>query len=128
MGQYHDLTFPNETSDYRAARDALLTAEIELRGQTNGPAIGYRLTVTTNRSEREGMTLSDVEENHVGLHCSTKCHRRCETPQRLAIKGSARRHESEAGSEARAALTQFWSPEIPSTWRTRTLRLHIRNR
>ena len=33
MGQYHDLTFPNETSDYRAARDALLTAEIELRRQ-----------------------------------------------------------------------------------------------
>jgi len=33
MGQYHDLTFPNETSNYRAARDALLTAEIELRRQ-----------------------------------------------------------------------------------------------
>ena len=33
MGQYHDLTFPNESSDYRAARDALLTAEIELRRQ-----------------------------------------------------------------------------------------------
>ena len=33
MGQYHDLTFPNESSDYRAARDALLTEEIELRRQ-----------------------------------------------------------------------------------------------
>jgi predicted dithiol-disulfide oxidoreductase (DUF899 family) len=33
MGQYHDLTVPNETSDYRAARDALLTEEIELRRQ-----------------------------------------------------------------------------------------------
>jgi predicted dithiol-disulfide oxidoreductase (DUF899 family) len=34
MGQYHDQTFPNESSDYRAARDALLTEEIELRRQT----------------------------------------------------------------------------------------------
>ena len=34
MGQYHDLTFPNESSDYRVARDALLTEEIELRRQT----------------------------------------------------------------------------------------------
>ena len=33
MGQYHDLTFPNESSDYRAARDVLLTAEIELHRQ-----------------------------------------------------------------------------------------------
>ena len=33
MGQYHDLTFPNESPDYRAARDALLGAEIELRRQ-----------------------------------------------------------------------------------------------
>ncbi len=33
MGQYHDQTFPNESSDYRAARDALLTEEIELRRQ-----------------------------------------------------------------------------------------------
>ena len=33
MGQYHNLTFPNENSDYRAARDALLTEEIELRRQ-----------------------------------------------------------------------------------------------
>ena len=33
MGRYHDLTFPNESPDYRAARDALLGAEIELRRQ-----------------------------------------------------------------------------------------------
>lgn len=33
MGQYHNLTFPNESSDYRVARDALLTQEIELRRQ-----------------------------------------------------------------------------------------------
>jgi len=33
MGQYHDLTFPNVSSDYRVARDALLTEEIELRRQ-----------------------------------------------------------------------------------------------
>lgn len=33
MGQYHDLKFPNESSDYRAARDDLLTEEIELRRQ-----------------------------------------------------------------------------------------------
>jgi len=33
MGQYHDLTFPNEDSHYRAARDALLTEELELRRQ-----------------------------------------------------------------------------------------------
>lgn len=33
MGQYHDQTFPNENTDYRAARDALLTEEIELRHQ-----------------------------------------------------------------------------------------------
>ena len=31
MGQYHDLKYPNESSDYRAARDDLLTEEIELR-------------------------------------------------------------------------------------------------
>ena len=33
MGQYHDLAFPNETSDYRAARDTLFAEEIELRRQ-----------------------------------------------------------------------------------------------
>lgn len=33
MGLYHNLTFPNENSDYRVARDALLTEEIELRRQ-----------------------------------------------------------------------------------------------
>ena len=33
MGQYHELKFPNESSDYRAARDDLLTEEIELRRQ-----------------------------------------------------------------------------------------------
>ncbi len=33
MSQYHNLTFPNENSDYRAARDALLAEEIELRRQ-----------------------------------------------------------------------------------------------
>ncbi len=33
MGQYHNQTFPNESSDYRAARDALLTEEMELRRQ-----------------------------------------------------------------------------------------------
>lgn len=30
----HDMRFPNEGSDYRAARDALLRAEIDLRRQT----------------------------------------------------------------------------------------------
>jgi predicted dithiol-disulfide oxidoreductase (DUF899 family) len=33
MGQYHDLTFPNENPEYRAARDALLGEEIALRRQ-----------------------------------------------------------------------------------------------
>ncbi len=33
MGEYHDLTFPNEGSDYRQARDALLAEELELRRQ-----------------------------------------------------------------------------------------------
>ena len=33
MGRYHDHTFPNENSDYRAARDALLGEEMELRRQ-----------------------------------------------------------------------------------------------
>ena len=33
MGAYHNETFPNENSDYRAARDALLTEEMELRRQ-----------------------------------------------------------------------------------------------
>jgi len=31
MGQYLELKYPNESSDYRAARDDLLTEEIELR-------------------------------------------------------------------------------------------------
>lgn len=33
MGQHHDVTFPNETEDYRAARDRLLDEEIALRRQ-----------------------------------------------------------------------------------------------
>ncbi len=33
MGQYHNLTFPNESSDYRVARDELLGEEMELRRQ-----------------------------------------------------------------------------------------------
>ena len=34
MGRYHSLTFPNESSDYRVARDELLGEEMELRRQT----------------------------------------------------------------------------------------------
>lgn len=34
MGRYHNLTFPNESSNYRVARDALLGEEMELRRQT----------------------------------------------------------------------------------------------
>ena len=33
MGQHHDHKFPNEGSDYRAARDDLLTEELKLRRQ-----------------------------------------------------------------------------------------------
>ncbi len=34
MGRYHNLTFPNESSNYRVARDELLGEEMELRRQT----------------------------------------------------------------------------------------------
>ena len=34
MGRHHNLVFPGETADYRAARDALFTGEIALRRQT----------------------------------------------------------------------------------------------
>ena len=33
MGKHHDRRFPNESDDYRAARDELLTAEAALREQ-----------------------------------------------------------------------------------------------
>jgi len=42
MGQHHDVTFPNETDDYRAARDSLLAAEIELRRQAEAVAAERR--------------------------------------------------------------------------------------
>ncbi|MBT5048230.1 MAG: DUF899 family protein [Rhodospirillaceae bacterium] len=35
MGQFHNHTFPNETADYRVARDALLAEEMELRRQAD---------------------------------------------------------------------------------------------
>ena len=34
MNKYHDKTFPNESSEYREARNRLLEAEINLRRQT----------------------------------------------------------------------------------------------
>ena len=42
MGQHHDIRFPNESDDYRAARDALLTAEAELRRQLEAVAAQRR--------------------------------------------------------------------------------------
>jgi len=33
MGKFHDQSFPNETAEYRSARDALLAEEMELRSQ-----------------------------------------------------------------------------------------------
>lgn len=42
MGQHHDHTFPNENSEYRAARDALLADEIELRRQAEKVAAARR--------------------------------------------------------------------------------------
>ncbi|NNE83545.1 MAG: DUF899 family protein, partial [Alphaproteobacteria bacterium] len=38
MGQFHDNRFPGESETYRASRDALLAAEIELRKQTEAVA------------------------------------------------------------------------------------------
>lgn len=38
MGQFHDDRFPGESDTYRAARDELLAAEIELRKQTEAVA------------------------------------------------------------------------------------------
>lgn len=38
MNNYHDKHFPNETEDYRAARNELLQAEINLRRQTEAVA------------------------------------------------------------------------------------------
>ncbi len=38
MGQFHDIRFPNESDAYRAARDELLSAEMELRKQVEAVA------------------------------------------------------------------------------------------
>jgi len=42
MGQHHDIGFPNESDDYRVARDALLTAEADLRRQLEAVAAQRR--------------------------------------------------------------------------------------
>ena len=42
MGQHHDIRFPNESDDYRAARDTLLTAEADLRRQLEAVAAQRR--------------------------------------------------------------------------------------
>lgn len=42
MGKYHDRQYPGESAEYRSARDALLTAEIELRRQVEAVAAQRR--------------------------------------------------------------------------------------
>jgi predicted dithiol-disulfide oxidoreductase (DUF899 family) len=37
-GRFHSIRFPNESDEYRAARDALLDEEIALRRQTEAVA------------------------------------------------------------------------------------------
>ncbi len=42
MGQHHDIRFPGESQAYRAARDELLTAEIDLRRKSEAVAARRR--------------------------------------------------------------------------------------
>lgn len=45
----HTIRFPGETDEYRRARDELLRAEIELRGNGEAVAAGDRVSATRYR-------------------------------------------------------------------------------
>jgi len=47
MGRYHNYIFPNETDEYRAARDALLAEELKLRQQIEKVAALRRFLPTS---------------------------------------------------------------------------------
>lgn len=68
MGQFHDNHFPGESDTYRATRDALLAAEMELRKQTETVA-AIRRALPLGGEIRENYTF---DEDVAGTIVQTK--------------------------------------------------------
>ena len=66
MVKYHDLTYPNESSDYREARDALLTEEIELRRQAEKVS-SLRRTLPLGGALKEDYVFQNLSGEDVKL-------------------------------------------------------------
>ena len=61
MSKFHDKTMPNENADYRAARDRLLEAELELRRQVETVA-ALRRTLPTGGAPKEDFVFDEMDD------------------------------------------------------------------
>ncbi len=66
MGQHHDVTFPGEGTDYRAARDALLGEEIALRRQAENVA-ALRRALPLGGALKEDYVFQNLDGDDVAL-------------------------------------------------------------
>jgi len=66
MGQFHDVTFPNEPDGYRAARDNLIKAEMELRAKAEEVA-SLRRSLPLGGAIKKDYVFQDLDENDVHL-------------------------------------------------------------
>jgi predicted dithiol-disulfide oxidoreductase (DUF899 family) len=62
MGQFHDNRFPGESENYRAARDELLTAEMDLRKQVEAVAAMRRALPLGGALEQDYVFEEDTGE------------------------------------------------------------------
>ena len=66
MSRHHDITFPNESAEYREARDKLLDAEAELRRRTEDVAV-LRRALPLGGALKEDYVFSDLNGHSVPL-------------------------------------------------------------
>jgi predicted dithiol-disulfide oxidoreductase (DUF899 family) len=66
MGQHHDLVFPNESLDYRVARDALFSEEITLRRQAEKVA-ALRRSLPAGGALKKDYVFQNLSGNDVRL-------------------------------------------------------------
>ena len=66
MGQHHDLVIPNESSDYRTARDTLFSEEIKLRRQAEKVA-ALRRSLPSGGALKEDYVFQNLSGEDVRL-------------------------------------------------------------
>jgi hypothetical protein len=104
----HDIRFPGESAEYRAARDELLRAEIELRRQVESVAAQRRALplggeAPTNYVFTEGSTADDATRAIPGRIRATstpsgRCGTSSTSPPRAAARSGSRGLRTTASS------------------------------